>query len=115
MLKITRKTHVLSLAVFAALRLRAVRRDERSFVAALGLALLATPILWPHYLVLVYIPVSFLRRTFSPLWLLPLLIWLDGHAWSYGDPLRILPFLILGAVPFVLALRETPPSLKLLA
>jgi len=104
------------LAVFAALRLRAVRKDERSFVAALGLALLLTPILWPHYLVLLYIPVSLLRRTFSPLWLLPLLIWLDGHAWSYGEPARIAPFLILCAVPFVLALRQAPPpSLKLSA
>lgn len=90
----------------AALRLRAVRRDERSFVAALGLALLLTPILWPHYLVLLYVPVSLLRRTFSPLWLLPLLIWFDGHAWSYGEPARILPFLILCAIPFVLALRR---------
>jgi hypothetical protein len=104
------------LAVLAASRFRAVRRDERSFVAVLGLALLLTPILWPHYLVLAYLPIAFQRRTLSPLWLLPLLMWFDGHAWSYGDPARIVPFLALCAIPFVLALRRGPltaPRLKL--
>jgi hypothetical protein len=96
------------LIVLAAWRFRAVRTDERSFVAALGIALLLTPILWPHYLVLLYIPLSLVRRTFSALWLMPLLMWLDGDAWSYGDPKRIVPFLILCAVPFALELRRSP-------
>jgi alpha-1,2-mannosyltransferase len=95
-----------ALAALAAWRFRAVRTDERSFVAALGLALLVTPILWPHYLVLLFAPIALLRRTLSPLWLLPLLIWFDGHAWSYGDPARIIPLLALCAVPFVFALRQ---------
>jgi hypothetical protein len=103
------------LVVLAAWRFAAIRTDERAFVGALGLALLLTPILWPHYLVLVYIPISLLRRTFSPLWLVPLLIWFDGHAWSYGAPIRIVPFLMLCAVPFVLALRQPLRTLKLAA
>jgi hypothetical protein len=93
------------LLALAAWRFRAVRRDERSFVGALGIALLLTPILWPHYLVLLYIPIALLRRTFSPLWLLPLLMWFDGNSWSFGEPIRIVPFLALCAVPFILALR----------
>jgi alpha-1,2-mannosyltransferase len=102
------------LIVLAAWRFASERTDERCFVAALGIALLLTPILWPHYLVLLYIPIALLRRTFSVLWVLPLLIWLDGDAWSYGDPLRIVPFLVLCAIPFVLALRQRPvASLKL--
>jgi hypothetical protein len=89
-------------------RLTSMRTDERSFVAALGIALLATPILWPHYLVLFYIPIALLRRTFSVLWLVPLLMWADGNGWSFGEPARIVPFLALSAVPFVLALRQAP-------
>ena len=111
-----------ALAIVAAWRFSTVRTDERSFVAALGLALLLTPILWPHYLVLLYVPIAFLRRTFSALWLLPLLMWFNGHGWSYGMPTRIVPFLVLCAVPFVLSLRQTaadrgaaPLPLKLLA
>jgi hypothetical protein len=104
------------LAVVAAWRFRAVRRDERTFISALGLALLLTPILWPHYLVLLFVPIAALRRTFSPLWLVPLLMWVGGNGWSFGEPLRIVPFLILCAVPFVLALRQAPGSaLKLSA
>ncbi len=92
------------LAALAAYRLKRDITDERSFVVALGLALLLTPILWPHYLVLLYVPVALLRRSFSPLWLVPLLMWFDGDGRSYGSPVRIVPFLILCAVPFVLVL-----------
>jgi hypothetical protein len=97
-----------ALVVLAAWRFRAVRSDERSFVATLGIALLLTPILWPHYLVLLYIPIALLRRTFSALWLLPLLMWCNANGWSDGEPVRIVPFLALCTVPFVLALRQRP-------
>ena len=94
------------LIVWAACALRTVRRDERSFVAALALALLLTPILWPHYLVLVYVPIALARKHFSALWLLPLLFWFDGFGWSNGEAIRIVPALCLAAAPFVLALRR---------
>lgn len=94
------------IAALAAYLLREDIADERSFVVALGLALLLTPILWPHYLVLLYLPVALMRRSFSLLWLVPLLMWFDGDGWSYGSPVRIIPFLLLCAVPFVLVLRR---------
>lgn len=94
------------IAALAAYLLRQDITDERSFVVVLGLALLLTPILWPHYLVLLYIPVALMRRSFSLLWLVPLLMWFDGDGWSYGSPVRIIPFLLMCAVPFVLVLRR---------
>ena len=94
------------LVVWGAVALRMVRKDERSFVAAVALGLLLTPILWPHYLVLVYIPIALVRKTFSPLWLFPLLFWFDGFGWSDGEAIKIVPALCLTAVPFVLALRH---------
>ncbi|HEY8645909.1 MAG TPA: glycosyltransferase family 87 protein [Gaiellaceae bacterium] len=93
------------LAIVAARALRAGRNDERVFVASIGLALLLTPILWPHYLMLIFVPIALVRREFSALWLLPLVFWLDGHGWSYGEPARIVPFLAIAAVPIVLALK----------
>ena len=95
------------LMAFAAWRFRSAGTDEHSFVAALGIALLLTPILWPHYLVLVYVPIAMLRRTFSALWLLPVLMWFDGYGWSFGEPIIIVPVLALFAVPFALALRAS--------
>jgi hypothetical protein len=92
-------------AVVAARTLRAGRTDERAFVASIGLALLLTPILWPHYLVLLFVPIALVRREFSWPWLLPLLFWLDGSGWSFGQPVRIVPFLAIAAAPIVLALK----------
>jgi hypothetical protein len=93
------------LAIVAARGLRDARGDERVLVASIGLALFLTPILWPHYLVLIFVPIALVRREFSGLWLLPLVFWLDGDAWSHGEPARIVPFLAVASVPFVLALR----------
>jgi alpha-1,2-mannosyltransferase len=81
------------------------RTDRGAFCVALGLALLTTPILWPHYLVLLLVPIALSRRTFSAWWLFPLLYWLDADGWSYADPIKIAPALALAAVPFALALR----------
>jgi alpha-1,2-mannosyltransferase len=75
--------------------------ERRLFVAALGIALLTTPIMWPHYLVLLLVPVALRSRTFSIIWLLPLLLWLDSAAWSHGQATRIIPVL-LGTVGILL-------------
>lgn len=75
-------------------------RDDRTVVtAAIGAALVATPILWPHYLVLLFLPLALASRRLSPAWLLmPLALWLDPRPWSYGRLSRILPELAIVAV-----------------
>jgi alpha-1,2-mannosyltransferase len=85
--------------------LPSVRTDQGAFLLAVGIGLFLTPILWPHYLVLAFIPVALARKTMSAIWLCPLLFWFDGAGWSYGHPIQIAPFLCISAVPFVLALR----------
>jgi hypothetical protein len=95
----------LGLVAWAARTIPAVRTEQGSFVLALGLALFLTPILWPHYLALAFVPIALSRKTFSAYWLCPLLFWFDGAGWSYGQPLQIAPFLAIAAVPYVLALR----------
>jgi hypothetical protein len=94
------------LIAWAAYAQRSVRRDERAFVTAVGLGLLLTPILWPHYLALVYVPIALARKTFSALWLLPLLYWFDFSGWSFGEPIRIVPALCLAVATFVPVLRR---------
>jgi hypothetical protein len=94
------------LIVVGARAFRARRTDERAFVASVGLALLLTPILWPHYLVLLFVPIALLRRRFSWPWALPLLFWIRPNGWSFGEASRIVPFLLVAAIPVVLALRS---------
>jgi hypothetical protein len=59
---------------------------------------------------LLFVPISLLRRRLSPLWFAPLLLWIGGNGWSFGEPVRIVPFLILCAIPFVLALQHPSPA-----
>jgi hypothetical protein len=101
-----------ALAVVAARALRVGRSDPRTFVASMGFGLLLTPILWPHYLVLLFVPIALTRRDFSWPWLLPLLLWVDPNAWSFGQPVRIVPFLAIAAAPIVLALKTLTEPLR---
>ena len=75
-----------------------VRGDRRTLVALLGVSFLATPILWPHYLVLLFVPIAFVSRRFSWLWLAPVALWADGTAWSHGQVWRITGELLVCAV-----------------
>jgi Glycosyltransferase family 87 len=80
--------------------------DERSFIAAVGAALLLTPVAWLHYYVLLAVPLAIARPRFSLLWLLPIVLWVcprDGN----GDELQVLvPAFV--AVGLTLALLVRP-------
>jgi len=80
----------------------AVRRcsDRTVLLAALAAALVASPILWPHYLVLLVVPLAFASPRLTWPWIAPELLWFDQRAWSYGRLDRILPELALAAVVF---------------
>jgi hypothetical protein len=93
---------ICALAAVAGSRKR--RADDASLIAALGLALLLTPILWPHYLVLLLVPVALVRPRMSPLWLVPLLFWFGG-VWSAANPARIVPTLVVATVLTLLSLQ----------
>lgn len=92
-------------AVAIAMLARRVRGDRRLLIAAVGVSLLLTPILWPHYLVLLFVPIALARPRVSPIWLAPAALWLDATAWSHGDPIRIAVLLAITAATLVTAAR----------
>jgi Glycosyltransferase family 87 len=105
-----RTTYVLGLLALV-LGLRFVRGDRRSLVAMLGVSFVATPILWPHYLVLLFVPVALAAPTLSPLWIAPVALWADTTAWSHGNALRIVGELAIAAVAVGSAIhRPLPPG-----
>jgi hypothetical protein len=65
------------------------RGDGTTFAAAVIAALIATPILWTHYLVLLVVPIAIARPRLAPLWLLPLVLWATPHPESLGILWRI--------------------------
>jgi hypothetical protein len=83
-----------------------VKGDRRVLVAAVGIALLATPIVWPHYFVLLFLPIALVRRTLSPLWAAPLLFWLRYSPWSHESTPRILGVFAIVALIGVVTLRR---------
>ena len=76
-------------AALLVLALRAVREgregDRRSLTLALAAALALSPIVWLHYLVLLYVPIALARPRLSGLWLLPLALWPFMAAGWFGD------------------------------
>ena len=77
---------IVLLSVFVVARRGGEDADRRAFVLAIAAAFLFSPIVWTHYLALLVVPIAITRRTLSPLWFVPLAMWLtpgqsDGHAW----------------------------------
>jgi Glycosyltransferase family 87 len=46
--------------------------DRRAFALVILAALTATPIVWEHYMVLLFVPIAVVSPRFSPAWLIPL-------------------------------------------
>jgi hypothetical protein len=84
-----------------------VADDERSFVAAIGAALLLTPVAWLHYFVLLAVPLAIARPRFSALWVLPIVLWVCPR-FGNGDEQVALPTLVTIAVIATLLVRPRP-------
>jgi glycosyl transferase family 87 len=64
--------------------------DAASFAAAIAASLLISPIVWVHYLLLLFVPIAIVHRRLSVLWLLPLALWPLGGQESHGSIPRLL-------------------------
>ena len=99
-----------AVAVVVALVLLRRRGDDVTFAAAVVAALIATPILWNHYLVLLLVPIALARPRFAPLWLLPLVLWVTPHPESLGLVWRIVLVLAVIVVVGVQTVRRRSPA-----
>jgi hypothetical protein len=84
-------TVVLSLASVIAIWLAARRADgeRRAFAVAVIASLVATPLLWLHYLLLLYVPIAVYRPRLSALWFVPLVLWATPTTHSHGNTWQI--------------------------
>jgi hypothetical protein len=71
--------------------------ERRAFTLALAAALAFSPVVWPHYLALLLVPVALTSRRLSLHWLAPIVFWFFAHGWSDGRLDRIVPVLALTA------------------
>ena len=80
--------------------------DRRSFLVALGAGLVASPILWMHYLVLLVVPVALYRPRFGAAWFVPLAYWYLPGQENHGLVRNIALMLALTAITLALAMRR---------
>jgi hypothetical protein len=99
---------LLTLAALAAIFLvaRGTDGDRRSFVLALGVGLLASPIVWMHYLVLLIVPIALYRPRLSAAWLVPVAYWVLQGQENDGSAGKIILLLGLTAAGVALAMRQ---------
>ena len=76
-----------ALAVAAIVVRLAGDRDLGAFTAALAFGLLASPILWTHYLVVLFVPLAVAHRRAGAAWLAPIAYWISPlepppHVWK---------------------------------
>jgi alpha-1,2-mannosyltransferase len=98
----------ISLAFVAGIFLaaRGADGDRRAFAVAALASLVATPLLWLHYLLLLLVPIALYRPRLSGIWFLPLLLWLTPATHSQGVTWRIALALGVLAVVAVSTLCE---------
>ncbi len=105
----TALTALLSIAVVVAVVLaaRGPDGDRRALTVAVAGALIATPVLWLHYLVLLFVPIALARPRLSALWFAPLAFWVSPIAHSNGSVWRTCFVL---AVAALIVLRSLAPA-----
>ena len=88
-----------------------VERDRKSLTLVLAAALVLTPILWLHYLVLLVVPIALARPRLSLLWFVPLTLtvfealgWYRG--WPNGDGRALLSAALVAGLVLVASLSD---------
>jgi hypothetical protein len=92
--------------VFAA---RGAEGDRRAFAVAVVASLVTTPLVWLHYLLLLFVPIALYRPRLSGIWFLPLVLWVTPATHSHGTTWRIVLALVVVAV---VAVRTVGSSLR---
>jgi alpha-1,2-mannosyltransferase len=107
----TAVTVSLSLAAVAGIwfAARGTGGDRRALAVAVVASLFVTPLVWLHYLLLLFVPIALYRPRLSGLWFVPLALWLTPTTHSHGTTWRIALSL---AVVAVVALRTVGASSK---
>ena len=106
---------IVAVAMVAALfglawRLRArPGNDRRTFELSVVAALVASPIVWPHYFALLLVPIALLSPRLSPIWFVPLLAYLAPVAQTNHRPWEALPYYLIAATVAYQAVHSSRP------
>jgi hypothetical protein len=58
-------------------------------------AIAASPLVWPHYLTLLFVPIALLSPRISPLWFVPLIAYFAPVELTHSDVWKMVPYLAI--------------------
>jgi Glycosyltransferase family 87 len=69
--------------------------EARAFGLAVMAGLASSPVVWPHYFVLVFVAIALVSPRLSVLWLIPLIAYLAPVAQTTGNLWQIIPYIAI--------------------
>lgn len=84
--------------------------DRRAFIVAIVAALVLSPIVWVHYLVLLFVVIALYRPTLSLAWVIPMAYWLLPGQDSHGSTAVILVAYAMTAAIALATWRRRVPT-----
>jgi alpha-1,2-mannosyltransferase len=96
----------ITIAALGVVALVLIRDERKSLEAAVAVSLLATPILWMHYLILLVIPIALARPRLAVMWALPIVLWVTHKPESNGILWRIAFAIVVISITTVAAIRK---------
>jgi hypothetical protein len=72
--------------------------ERRAFGLTVMAGLISSPLVWPHYLTLAFVPIALLSPRLSWLWLVPLIAYLAPAELTNGDVWKMLPYLAIEVI-----------------
>lgn len=103
---------VSTVGIIAVIHRGLVRRQEREAMAlAVALMLLASPVVWSHYFVLLVVPIGLTHRQPGPLWLAPVAMWVCPVTTPAGWQLALAWIVVAGCLVQALRGGQAGPRL----
>lgn len=84
------------------------QHEVRAFTLAVAASLALSPVVWLHYLTLLIAPLGLARPRFSPLWLLPIVLWVSPRDENGGGLHPFVPMVVVVALIALLLVRPRP-------
>jgi hypothetical protein len=86
--------------------------DRAAFSLAVIACLTISPMVWPHYLALLFVPIAVASPRLSWFWFAPLVLYAAPFAQTTGRPWAVVPYLVTLGLVALIATRRAPVELK---
>jgi hypothetical protein len=84
------------------------RADAPAYAVALAAAFMLTPIVWPQYFMLAFVPIAIARPRLSIAWLIPIVAWVVPEAADAPGAQTLYQAILLASVGYVFSRFQTP-------